>query len=489
MEEREEMQPVLKSNKFYKFKMVTKRIVAGVLVFVMVLGACAGLVGCVNNNQNDTDTNSGIYDTDTDIDTDIDTEVDTDTGLGGDTDTDIDSGLGSDEVDPPIVDDNTTDNEFFAQYGSAANQFALDMIEQISYGAGALSTTYQYVTNENGVEQIKVAMIVESGETERKLQIATIDFANPVDFDDIVAGETNAVPIITTETALTFDAKEEYMKGDSSTISQQIAEKIEENLGESSVEVDTYETESFAPTSVADLVADYSDRVNEVLNTKCKQAVVENCFFMGFEEQNIVNAKWILEGENEVTGAKMLIDYKSGGAYQKIIVADIDFAQPISAEDFINLKNIKISNTLLEYGFDYKPSLQGTRDDLVNAIFAANGMSETCPEGAIRLIKDNGYQLDTEIGETNEFIVVQIDKDEIIQYCIRIKKASSDVDYIAHLNSVEKYKKVEIQHKEIDIEGEEVEYVSTTPAATATSAKTATKKKYIILENGQKILY
>lgn len=480
MEEREEMQPVLKSNKFYKFKMVTKRIVAGVIVFMMALGACAGLVGCVNNNQNDTDTNSGIYDTNT--------EIDTDTELGGDTDTDIDSGLGSDEVDPPLVDDNTTDNEFFQQYGSAANQFALDMIEQISYGTGALSTTYQYVTNENGVEQIKVAMIVESGETERKLQIATIDFANPVDFDDIVAGEANAVPIITTETALTFDAKEEYMKGDSSTISQQIAEKIEENLGESSVEVDTYETESFAPTSVADLVADYSDKVNEVLNTKCKQAVVENCFFMGFEEQNIVNAKWILEGENEVTGAKMLIDYKSGGAYQKIIVADIDFAQPISAEDFINLKNIKISNTLLEYGFDYKPSIQGTRDDLVNAIFAANGMSETCPEGAIRLIKDNGYALDASgLGETNGFTVVQIGKEKIIEFNIAIKRASNDANYINSLATSNNYR-ISGQ-KEIDITGEEVEYVSTTPAATATSAKTATKKKYIILENGQKILY
>ncbi len=440
-----------------------KKKISLILAVVFCLTSILVATSCGNKNKTNTDTNSNttsntLTNTDTST-TNTGSEntgsVNTDTE---NTETSTSTNTNTCSSQPP-VEENTTYEEFLSEYSIIANQFALDQIEQISYNENALSTSYSFVANEDKLEKIIVAQVVAGEGTQRELKIDKISFADGVDFDDIVSGENELVPVITSETVLTFDAKEEYKKGDSSTITQQIADKIAENLGDNAIEVEEYKAETFAPATVKELADEYATTVNEVLNKNFKQKIIDKCFIGGFDETKLVDAQWVLEGETEVTGVKWIIDYRTTETEtaSMVRVISIEFESSISSLDSLITVSSEIegSKPVSEYSFGYNPTIQGTRDELMNAIFKANGMSETCPEGAVRLIKVGSSGPDALGYQCTGFTVVEIGNDKITEFSMAIKLSSTDAQYITNIqNGYYRF----YGEKSADISGEEVEY-------------------------------
>lgn len=432
-----------------------------VIAISLLISAC--LAGCstpkdtsaTNTQTQDTQTDSSNtekppVESDTNTDKPADSEADTNT----DTSTPV-------TPDVPVEPENTTFEEFMAEHITIANQFALDQIEQISYSDKALSTSYSFVANENNLEKIIVAQVVAGEGETRELKIAEISFAGGADFDDIIAGEGEFVPVITSETALAFDAKEEFLKGDSSTIEDQIAEEINEALGDNAILHEEYKPEAFTPETVEELAQMYPEEVNEKLNNECLKTMMKKCIPVGYKAENIIDGKWIVDGDDKITKISYVSNYKTDNSVW-LCAATYQFDESITIDAFWNETIVIDSSRITSYSFSYDPTIQGTRDELINAIFKANGMSETCPEGAVRLFKDNGYGLDPTsaggIGEANSFHVVQIENDKIMQIEILIKASNSDAAYVNNLGIKSNYRICAL--KEIDISGEEVEYVA-----------------------------
>lgn len=481
------MKPTLKTNKAYGLKTIITKIAAGAVSLTMLLGGIFGFVGCgKRGGETDTNsTNSQTQSTETDSSTNtekppVESDTNTDKPADSETDTNTDTNI------PQVPVENTTYEEFMSQHGTIANQFAIDQIEQISYNKNALSTTYSYVANKNQVEKIVVAQIVAGEGTQRELKIAEISFAGGADFDDILSQE-DFVPVITNETVLAFDAKEEYKKGDSSTIAEQIADKIAENLGEDAIEIEQYQAETFAPAIVKELVDEYGKEINQKLNDECLEDIMQMIRPSGYTQESI-SGRWILKGDDEVTGIQFYIDYKGTETRKNYYVATYNFDKAISAAEFLKTAVVIDLSKIETYSFSCNPSIQEEHQTLMKAIFKANGMSETCPEGAIRLIKVGSSGPD-ELGyQCTGFTVVEIGNDKISEFSIAVKLSSTDAQYITNIqNGYYRF----YGEKSADIDGEEVEYSAPAAAtATATSMKAVVqKKKTITLSNGQEIEY
>ena len=427
-------------------------------VVIFVLSSCHK-----EEAPSETDTDTGTSSVDSDLNFGNEIESSFETNSSTDTETPQPSV-------PEVPVENTTFQEFMEQHGAVANQFAIDHIEQISYNDNALSTTYTYIANENAVEKIIVAQIVAGEGTTRELKIAEISFNEAVDFDDIVSGEAELMPIITSETVLTFDAKEEYKKGEGSTIAEQIADEIAENLGEDAIEIEQYQAETFAPATVEDLVKDYKNEVNTILNNKSMQKIIDSCFVFGFDASNVQSGKWVLEGDKQVTGIKYLVNYHESEQSGVVNLVSLKLSSAVELDDFL-AGDFTVSEANWDYDFYYNPTIQGTRDELMNAIFKANGMSEACPEGAIRLITVGSSGPDALGYQCQRYTVVEIAADGIVEFGISAKLASTDAQYISNIQHG--YYRI-YGEKTADISGEEVEY-SSSAAASATNASRNTK--------------
>ncbi|MBQ8444561.1 MAG: hypothetical protein IJX25_04335, partial [Clostridia bacterium] len=333
------------------------------------------------------------------------------------------------------------------------------------------------VCEEDKITQILVANVVQTGETERELKIATINIVGGMEIEDILDGEETQTITIESETALTFDAKEEY--NNSTDIHSQIENIIQENLGENATQADEYEVEEFEPESplpqtVAEMVAEYPEKVNEVLNEYFLDDALKTGRTTSLDANLIHDAKWYLIGEREVESLDFVFHYTRSETAETFYVRNLAFDKNATISDILNnqsnLNYISTTRTST-YSFGYATKEQGTRDELMNAIFEVYGMGSTCPEGAVRLFKDNGYFLDLTIGETNAFVVTQITDNQIIQFGIRIKQSESDTEYINKLNNTSNYKHSETNNAEVNLTGEIVNYSPTASEVTATALK------------------
>ena len=351
-----------------------------------------------------------------------------------------------------------------AEHITIANQFALDQIEQISYSDKALSTSYSFVANENNLEKIIVAQVVAGEGETRELKIAEISFAGGADFDDIIDGEVEFVPVITSETALAFDAKEEFLKGDSSTIEDQIAEEINEALGDNAIQHEEYKPETFTPETVEELAQMYPEKVNKTLTDRFLAAVLKKDRFTSLDAALVHNAKWIMKGDKDITDVDIVFHYGDENG-KGVYAINLKFSSPLTIENVLtndkNLQSITTTRTQ-KFFFDYNPSIQGTRDELMNAIFKANGMSETCPEGAVRLIKiADSASIDTEMGyRTRKVDVVEIGENKIQKFTVCIKDENNNAADVQLINNLNKGLYRMPENISIDISGIKVEYVA-----------------------------
>ncbi len=411
------------------------------LLFIGLFTSTVALSGCFNKPPVDSTTDSNTQTTDTSTNTDSQKPpVDTST-----------------DVTPPVKDEITFD-EFLEKHPEIAKNFAEEIYSQISYIKDALSTHYSFVEKDGKIEKIIVANVVETGETERQLKIATINIIPAVEIEDIVEDRTDDLTIsIEAETVMTFDAKENYINDTFDVVETEIDKLVEQHLGDQTFTTKEYEKEDFTPQTVEELVKDYPEKVNEILNETCFDALIKKCVTLNYNPDNIISAKWYLEGEKEITGVGLLVNYRTSDGDTSYRYGKAKLIDSVSINDFINKKNIKVESAKREYFFSYIGAQQGTRDDLVNAIFEVNGMSKECPEGAIRLFKDGGDQLE-DFGQAREFIVVEISAGRIEQFGIRIKKATTDQAYIKALGNKENYRICNTYTESIFLEGQELSF-------------------------------
>lgn len=512
----------LKNGKIYslanKIKEKGKQVIATLLVFVTVLAAPLVMAGCNNNPPDNTDT--GIVDTST---TDTQKPGDTDTENPGNTETPGTETPGNTDtpgtenpgntdqpgtetpgtetpgtenpgtdnpgtdtpgtdnpgqtpdqpVTPPVEDDITLEEFLADNGGTTASNFAADLIDDMTNYADMKAVSYSYVADEGKITSINVAYVVDGQGTERQLKQAEINIVGGVEMQDIIDGTAGQLTTTaeTTKTLLTFDAKEEANKGSNSTIQAQIDEAIDNALGDDAQDIKTYQTESFSAT-VADWAEANKEQINTILSNKCLDKIVNDCYFGMYTKDQIQNARWVLEGETEATGAKLVCEVNYGTGAQ-VQVIDINFSTPVKLDKIDNLSNVQIASVSVDYNFGYNHAAQ-SRAELTDALFKAAGVNEI---GGKRYFKDNGQTAAISgLGMANSFTIVEVGQDEILQYNVCVNVASSDSAYISKLANSSEFKITD--SKVVDITGASVEYVA--QAAKTLSAKTGTTKRKII---------
>ena len=422
-------------------KLFSKKIILSTALSSLLLAAPFCFSAC-RGGAEETNTDSSIVDSSTKT---------TDGSTNSSTDSSMDTS--TDDKEPET---DVSFEQFIEENTEIAETFAEEIYSQISYIKDSLSTHYSFVEKDGKIEKVIVANVVKTGETERQLKIATINIVPSVDVEDLVEDNVDEIAVaIQTETVMTFDAKENYKNDTFELVEEEIAQLVEQHLGDQTFTAQEYQEETFLPQSVEELVNEYPEKVNEILNETCFDAIIKRCVTINYDQNNIISAKWYLEGENEITGVGLLVHYNDGDGYKSYRYGKATLKDSVSIADFINKQNIEIEKTSREYRFGFIAEEQGTRDDLVNAIFEANGMSGECPEGAIRVMKDNGYQVDT-IGETNEFVVAEISNNGIIQFGVEIKQSSDDQGYINNLKNSSNFRICDTYNENVTFTGEQI---------------------------------
>ena len=174
-----------------------------------------------------------------------------------------------------------------------------------------------------------------------------------------------------------------------------------------------------------------------------------------YDVNKVADVQWIFEGENKIENVKMILTYNSNVSFKSVVTANL--TAPINIDEVLASNTaISTSNLTEEYQFDYQPAIQGTRDELVNALFKAVGVNEV---SGPRYFKDLGQSaLIDGLGMANGFTVVEVGENEVKEYTIYVNVASDDTGYVNKLNNPSEYKITD--SKEVDISGASVEYVA-----------------------------
>lgn len=147
-------------------------------------------------------------------------------------------------------------------------------------------------------------------------------------------------------------------------------------------------------------------------------------------------------------------------------VQKITLKKPINVKDLtkenistVFVEAFKDVNSSKDYGFTYNPTTQEENNALANAIFQAYGMSLETPEGATRYLVDKGSELDDNLKECNEYQVIEIQEDKVVEFTILIKSSSTEQEYISKLTNASNYritgeKSCEMTGSKIGIENE-----------------------------------
>lgn len=208
-----------------------------------------------------------------------------------------------------------------------------------------------------------------------------------------------------------------------------------------------YEIEEFAPENVEEAVKDFSQEITTALDTYFLEKAGKTCFTRTFDASKIGYVTWDIGNSDSISEIKFICSYVKGEQSTFFSTATITLANPIDVKTLTreNMNNIFASafesaKFKAEYSYGYNPQIQGTRDDLVNAIFEAYGMSKECPENAVRYFIDHGDTLDSVVGEARRITVVEICDNKVTEFTVRIKSANSDEEYIEKLKSNENYR-------------------------------------------------
>ncbi len=282
--------------------------------------------------------------------------------------------------------------------------------------------------------------------------------------ESVTESETNS------ESSETITESEQESEINSETESESTTESETESEieSESSTETESEtesesesesESENQNPTTVAEWVEANSNEINAFMNTNYLTTFAKKAVSLGFNADKIQKVEWIFGGEENINSIKLMFTYKPRDTTESIRVVSYNFDEPINGEDFLKTAHsITASELKSDYSFAYNPTIQGTRDDLVNALFNAVGVNEV---GGPRYFKDNGQTAGINgLGMANSFTVVEVGENQIREYKIYVNVASDDAGYIQKLLNPSEYVVSTLEEKVVDITGASVEYVA-----------------------------
>lgn len=210
----------------------------------------------------------------------------------------------------------------------------------------------------------------------------------------------------------------------------------------------TYELEEFAPETVAELLNDYGDEIRTALDTYLLEKSCKSSFGNSFDPKKLESYHWEFEEGNEINQIKLIATYNKYSNSTMYAIRKINLKKSINVKDLtkhsINTLIAEATSNATqsqEYIFGYNPAEQGTRDDLVNSVFEAYGMSKEYPKDAERYFVDTGYLVDTTLqSEARSFKFVEIKNNEVTEFSISIKNSSNDKEYIEKLKDKTNYR-------------------------------------------------
>ncbi len=181
-----------------------------------------------------------------------------------------------------------------------------------------------------------------------------------------------------------------------------------------------------------------NSEIKALLDEKCVDGILENCFAFVADKANISNAIWYVKTDTNgnITGAEYSFNYRRTNTIERFTIAKVEFDTPITAQD---IKDGKLSKATYSsaYSASYDVSIQDTRAALKNAICdKLFGENQT----ATRYLVDNGYKVDITLGESREFKVVEVSEEGAREISVRIKNSSNDAGFISNLNIETNYR-------------------------------------------------
>lgn len=176
-----------------------------------------------------------------------------------------------------------------------------------------------------------------------------------------------------------------------------------------------------------------NSEIKALLDEKCVDGILENCFAFVADKANISNAIWYVKTDTNgnITGAEYSFNYRRTNTIERFTIAKVEFDTPITAQD---IKDGKLSKATYSsaYSASYDVSIQDTRAALKNAICdKLFGENQT----ATRYIIDNGSSVDPTLGmEARVFKVIEVTNEVVKETLINIKSTATDETLIAYLN-------------------------------------------------------
>lgn len=208
----------------------------------------------------------------------------------------------------------------------------------------------------------------------------------------------------------------------------------------------SYQPEEFAPENVQEAVKEFqSDLLNAIEDTFLTTAGKKS-FGNSFNASKLTDYYWDIGTGDTISEIKFVASYAKYDDATTYAISTITLKTPINVKDLTkdNVSTVvakaQVNTTTKDYSFTYNPQVQGTRDELVNAIFEANNMDKECPTGANRYFVDNGDTLDSQLAEVREFKVIELSEDRVNEFSIRIKTSTTDEDFITKLSNSDNYR-------------------------------------------------
>lgn len=307
--------------------------------------------------------------------------------------------------------------EFDAKEVFMNADFASTLCEYVSEGEGA--TYFKEVENEG--DGIRVFQIAE--ETTSAINVYQLR----------VVGETD----------------EEVVKNLKVSYNNELIQTATYPLGDkesATIVLETYQAEEFAPENVDEAIKDYNLEIANALGTHFLPVVGKKAYGSTFDADKLESYSWDIGDGETISQIKLISNYDRYEDSNMIVVENVNLKNPIVIKELTKenidqtfASSIEEAEFEKEYVTAYNPQIQGTRDALVNAIFKAYGHSEECPEGAVRYFVDDGSTLDSDVGESHRFKVIEITDSGIKQFTILIKSSLSDEEYISKLSNNENY--------------------------------------------------
>ncbi len=321
------------------------------------------------------------------------------------------------------------------------------------------STLFNFVSTSDNT--IKYFSEIESeNERLRNFRIAEQTSDTIYVYNLLVVGKTDAEVIENLNVSYNYNLSEyaSYPLGDDQSVT---------------ISTENYQLEEFPPENVEEAIKDYNAEITNALDTHFLTQAGKDSFGNSFNPSKLQYHYWdIGDGEtiSEVKFVGLYDKYQDATAYS---VLTVTLKKPIVVRELtkqnietIFAENAESSYYLQNYFFSYDPAKQNDRNDLVNAIFEAYGMSKECPEGAIRYYIDDGDHLDSVMhAETRTFNVVEIHEDKVTEFTIAILDSSTDEEYIQKLTNSSNYriyneKSCEMNGKKVYSENEATSQIS-----------------------------